>query len=165
MLPPLNYSYAPWDDESRASSRFERGIHVVVAIEIRSILDHRRKFVFYLCTALQFPGALEKEVPLIPHMTLDSFFYCAPCRLKILVVPLGKVRPSYFSRCLQLLRKYQVTRFEDLEYIAPSGAMLNPATFLQGQLMFDFVTDWEPQYRYLEDFQHWRKLYAVTLFP
>jgi hypothetical protein len=27
--------------------------------------------------------------------------------------------------------------------------------------LFDFVTDWETQYKHLEDFQHWRKLYAV----
>jgi trafficking protein particle complex subunit 9 len=96
-------------------------------------------------------------------MTLDSFFYCAPCRLKILVLPVGKVRPSYFTQCLRLLREHQVTRFEDINDGSLSGALLNPAVFPEGQLMFDFVTDWETQYKHLEDFQHWRKLYAVIL--
>jgi Transport protein Trs120 or TRAPPC9, TRAPP II complex subunit len=39
--------------------------------------------------------------------------------------------------------------------------MFNPLAFPQGQLLFEYLTDWDSRYAYLDDFQHWRKLYAV----
>jgi hypothetical protein len=94
-------------------------------------------------------------------MPLDSFYYCSPCRIKILVLPVGKVRASYFSRCLQKLRENDIFRFKELDDERLARAMFNLPSFPQGQLMFDYLTNWEPQYTYLEDFQHWRKLYGV----
>ena len=94
-------------------------------------------------------------------MSQDAFFYCAPCRLKVLVVPLGQARASYFSQCLQLLHQNRVIPLKDLDQERLSKAMFTPSAFLQGQLLFEYLTEWEPYYAYLEDFQHWRKLYAV----
>lgn len=96
-------------------------------------------------------------------MSLDAFFYCAPCRLKVLAAPLGSVSASCFARALVLLRQHAaVVSLEPLardERLA--RAQVSPAVFPRGQLLFDFVTEWDPHYAYLEDFQHWRKLYAV----
>lgn len=99
-------------------------------------------------------------------MSQDAFFYCAPCRLKVLVVPLGQVRASYFSQCLQLLDQNRVVPLKDLDdQERLSKAMFTPSAFPQGQLLFEYITEWEPHYAYLEDFQHWRKLYAVHTLP
>jgi hypothetical protein len=98
-------------------------------------------------------------------MPADPFYYCSPCRIKVLVVPVGKVRASYFSRCLQKLRENEVIRFKDVgdnERLA--RAMFNPRNFPRGQLLLEYLTEWQPYYSYLEDFQHWRKLYGV-LYP
>ena len=94
-------------------------------------------------------------------MSTESFFYCAPCRLKILLVPLGKVRASYFSLCLQLFRENCALPLRDVVGDRLSQAMFNPSAFPQGQLLFEYLTDWDSRYAYLDDFQHWRKLYAV----
>jgi hypothetical protein len=97
-------------------------------------------------------------------MSLDVFFYCAPCRLKVLLAPLGEVRASYFTQCVQLLRETgTIISFEDLDHERLSKAMFSPSSFPQGQLMFEYVTDWETHYKYLEDFQQWRKLFAVSV--
>src|SRR5205809_4385722 len=96
-------------------------------------------------------------------MSQDAFFYWAPCRLKVLVVPLGQVRASYFSRCLQLLHQNRVVPLKELDQERLSKAMFTPSAFLQGQLLFEYLTELEPYYAYLEDFQHWRKLYAVRI--
>jgi trafficking protein particle complex subunit 9 len=94
-------------------------------------------------------------------MSTDEFFYCAPSRVKVLVVPIGEVRTSYFSRCVQLLRENGVIPFRNMDLSRFSKAMFNPAVFPPGQVVFEFLTNWESQYAYLEDFQHWRKLFAV----
>jgi hypothetical protein len=96
-------------------------------------------------------------------MSQDAFFYCAPCRLKALIAPLGQVRTSYFSQCLQLLHQNRVISFKELDQERLSKAMFTPSAFPQGQLLFEYLTEWEPYYAYLEDFQPWRKLYAVRL--
>jgi Transport protein Trs120 or TRAPPC9, TRAPP II complex subunit len=94
-------------------------------------------------------------------MSAEDFFYCAPGRLKVLVVPLGKVRTSLFSGVLQFFHENTTVPFKGLDVERCENAMFNPATFPQGQLMFECLTSWDPSYAYLEDLQPWRKLYAV----
>ena len=99
-------------------------------------------------------------------MSLDAFFYCAPCRIKVLAAPLGSLSASYFSTVLEQLRQHAVVPLQQLagdERLAK--AMLSPGAFPRGQLVFEFVTQWDAHYAYLEDFQHWRKLYAVHFLP
>jgi len=94
-----------------------------------------------------------------------SFFYCAPCRIKVLAAPLGGLSASCFSNVVEQLRQRAVVPLQQLasdERLAK--AMLSPAAFPRGQLVFEVVTEWDAHYAYLEDFQHWRKLYAVQLF-
>jgi trafficking protein particle complex subunit 9 len=95
-------------------------------------------------------------------MSQDDFFYCAPCRLKVLIAPLGHVRSDYFSQCVQHCRQHAVVALKSLDQEHLSKTMFSPTTFPQGQLIYDFVTDWEPRYKHLEDFQQWRKLFAVS---
>ena len=97
-------------------------------------------------------------------MSQETFFYCAPCRLKVLVLPLGNVRASYFSRSLGILRKHgTVIPFQNIDPEHLSKGLFNPAAFPQGQLLFEYVTDWEPHYAHVEDFQPWRKVYVVII--
>jgi len=98
-------------------------------------------------------------------MSQDDFFYCAPCRLKILVAPLGKVRTSSFSETLRLLRENGSTiSLKSLDQERLVRTIFKPNTFPQGQLLFDFITYWDSHYTYLEDFQQWRKLFGVCSF-
>lgn len=76
-------------------------------------------------------------------------------------MPLGTVRASYFTQCLQLLRENSALPLGGLVDDRLSRVMFNPSAFPQGQLLFEYLTDWDSQYAYLDDFQHWRKLYAV----
>jgi len=98
-------------------------------------------------------------------MSQDDFFYCAPCRLKILVAPLGKVRSSSFSQTLRLLRENgSAISLKSLDQERLVRTIFKPNTFPQGQLLFDFITYWDSHYTYLEDFQQWRKLFGVCPF-
>jgi Transport protein Trs120 or TRAPPC9, TRAPP II complex subunit len=94
-------------------------------------------------------------------MSTDQFFYCAPCRLKVLVTPLGQVSASYFSRVLQILREYKSIPLNALDADKLSDAFLSPQTFPQGILLLQYMTDWQSDKRHLEDFQPSRRLYAV----
>jgi hypothetical protein len=97
-----------------------------------------------------------------PLMSIDPFTYCAPGRIKVLIVPVGKIRASYFSQCLKNFQQHKAVPFRDIPDDRLSKAMFNPSAFPQGQLLFEYLTGWDSDFSYLEDFQHWRKLYGVS---
>ena len=95
-------------------------------------------------------------------MSLEQFFYCAPCRLKVLVVPLGNVRASCFADCVELLHRHgAIVPLKSLNGEGLAQVMFSPSAFPEGQLLFQYVTAWDHSYSYLEDFQQWRRLFAV----
>jgi len=94
-------------------------------------------------------------------MPTESFCYCAPCLLNVLVIPIGHVQSSYFSECFRLLEEERVVRYKDINLSAIANSFVNAETFVEGQLLLNYVTHWSPHFEYLQDFQQWRRLYAV----
>lgn len=91
---------------------------------------------------------------------MDWFSYCAPARVKTLVVPVGNVTldefESYFS---QSLSKYYEVRLVD---VTPCGGMFNPQGYPHGRIIYDYqLALADPESLFLEDFEPHRKVFNV----
>ena len=74
-------------------------------------------------------------------MSLDSLSFAAPARVKVLVVPVGRIRRSRFLSFLERLRQENVIRLGDVSPDGRPHRSMAPMHFSIAFILQDFVDD------------------------
>ncbi|CAR28023.1 ZYRO0D12012p [Zygosaccharomyces rouxii] len=95
-----------------------------------------------------------------PSMYDASFVQ--PCRVRLLVVPVGKWKRSQFLEAVTKLRKYNEVRLVDITPI--DSPLFTPQGFPQGRLFFEVITSGhnDALNLFLYDFEPFRKIFVVV---
>lgn len=88
--------------------------------------------------------------------------FVQPCRVRLLVVPIGKWRRSQFSDAVAKLRKYNEVRLLDITPI--DSPLFTPQGFPQGRIFFEVTTSGhnDALNLFLYDFEPFRKIFVVV---
>ncbi|CAI2177789.1 1503_t:CDS:10 [Funneliformis geosporum] len=93
---------------------------------------------------------------------MDPLLFTAPARIRILLVPVHPIKATTFHKHVQLVKNFNVVRLGD---VTPDmrgvQSMFSSQLFHEGQLHFNFVTSYEPEHAYLEEFQMHRRIFGV----
>ncbi|CAG8555401.1 15541_t:CDS:10 [Funneliformis mosseae] len=93
---------------------------------------------------------------------MDPLLFTAPARIRILLVPVHPIKAPTFHKHVQLVKNFNVVRLGD---VTPDmrgvQSMFSSQLFHEGQLHFNFVTSYEPEHAYLEEFQMHRRIFGV----
>ncbi|CAB4432069.1 unnamed protein product [Rhizophagus irregularis] len=93
---------------------------------------------------------------------MDPLLFTAPARIRVLLVPVHPIKAPTFHRHVQLVKNFNVVRLGD---VTPDmrgvQSMFSSQLFHEGQLHFNFVTSYEPEHAYLEEFQMHRRIFGV----
>ncbi|GAV54014.1 hypothetical protein ZYGR_0AK05160 [Zygosaccharomyces rouxii] len=95
-----------------------------------------------------------------PSMYDASFVQ--PCRVRLLVVPIGKWKRSQFLEAVTKLRGYNEVRLVDITPI--DSPLFTPQGFPQGRLFFEVITSGhnDSLNLFLYDFEPFRKIFVVV---
>ncbi|KAI8881361.1 Trs120-domain-containing protein [Backusella circina FSU 941] len=92
------------------------------------------------------------------------------CKIRVLLVPISPIKKSTFDRHVALLQEQcQSVSLADITpsykgvvvYFQSCVSKFNSQTFQQGQLHFQFQTEWTREEAHLQDFQPYRRLFGV----
>ncbi|KAI7862240.1 TRAPP II complex [Spinellus fusiger] len=87
----------------------------------------------------------------------------SPCRVRVLLVPVSPIKKSTFWEKVELVKKFSVVRLGDVtpDLHRGPGAMFSSQVFQEGQMHFQFVTNYKRDHAHLEDFQPHRRIFGV----
>ncbi|KAI9025957.1 TRAPP II complex [Phycomyces nitens] len=87
----------------------------------------------------------------------------SPCRVRVLLVPVSPIKKSTFWEKVELVKKFGVVRLGDVtpDLHKGAGAMFSSQVFQEGQMHFQFVTNYKRDHAHLEDFQPHRRIFGV----
>ncbi|CAG8455040.1 13226_t:CDS:10 [Acaulospora morrowiae] len=93
---------------------------------------------------------------------MDPLLFTAPARIRILLVPVHPIKATTFRQKVELVKKFTVVKLGD---VTPDmrgvHSMFSSQLFHEGQLLFNFVTSYESEHSYLEEFQMHRRIFGV----
>ncbi|KAI8972379.1 TRAPP II complex [Pilobolus umbonatus] len=87
----------------------------------------------------------------------------ASCRVRILLVPVSPIKKSTFWHHVELVKKFSCVRLGDVTPDLQKGASakFSSQAFQEGQMHFQFVTQYNRDHCHLEDFQPHRRIFGV----
>ncbi|GCE97849.1 hypothetical protein ZYGM_002912 [Zygosaccharomyces mellis] len=88
--------------------------------------------------------------------------YVQPCRVRLLVVPVGKWKRGHFLEAVSKLRRYNEVRLVDITPI--DSPLFTPQGFPQGRIFFEVITSGhnDALNLFLYDFEPFRKIFVVV---
>ncbi|CAG8526638.1 6126_t:CDS:10 [Ambispora leptoticha] len=94
---------------------------------------------------------------------MDPLLFSAPGRIRVLLVPVHPIKASVFQKHVELVKKFGVVKLGDVtpDMRGVQKTMFSAQAFHEGQLHFNFVTHYESEHAYLEEFQMHRKILGV----
>ncbi|CAG8540594.1 1844_t:CDS:10 [Paraglomus occultum] len=93
---------------------------------------------------------------------MDPILFTSPGRIRILLVPVHPIKASTFQKHVELVKNFNVVKLGDVTPdMRGSQSMFSPALFHEGQLLFNFVTTYDVEHTYLEEFQLHRRIFGV----
>ncbi|KAF9438949.1 hypothetical protein BGZ76_002612 [Entomortierella beljakovae] len=92
---------------------------------------------------------------------MDPVNFTSAARIRVLLVPVGPIKKSTFERHAKLLRQHNSVKLEEVWM----GPRTETSFFSQnvppdGQLYFQFVTSYNTEHQYLEEFQMHRRVFG-----
>ncbi|KAF9944717.1 hypothetical protein BGZ65_011699, partial [Modicella reniformis] len=93
---------------------------------------------------------------------MDAVNFTAAARIRVLLVPVGPIKRATLERHVKLLRQHSSVNLEDV-WMGPrtENSFFSQNVPHEGQLYFHFVTSYNPEYQYLEEFQMHRRVFGV----
>ncbi|CAJ0747407.1 6384_t:CDS:2, partial [Entrophospora sp. SA101] len=93
---------------------------------------------------------------------MDPLLFTTPAKIRVLLVPVHPIKAQVFHKHVELVRKFNVVKLGDVTPDMRSvQSMFSSQLFHEGQLHFNFVTSYEPEHSYLEEFQMHRRIFGV----
>ncbi|KAG9285352.1 hypothetical protein G9A89_010827 [Geosiphon pyriformis] len=94
---------------------------------------------------------------------MDPLLFTAPGRIRILLVPVHPIKAHTFQKYVELVKKFGVVKLGDVtpDMRGTQKTMFSAQAFHEGQLHFNFITNYEAEHAYLEEFQMHRKIFGV----
>ncbi|ODQ51891.1 Trs120-domain-containing protein [Saitoella complicata NRRL Y-17804] len=97
-----------------------------------------------------------------PCLPLDSLSYVAPSRIRVLCVPIGRIKRSTFDNCVTRLQACRMVRLGDVSAdTRKERATCSPQGFPDGRVVYDVGTSFDQDHEYLEEFQMWRRTMGI----
>ncbi|BFZ62354.1 hypothetical protein YB2330_003448 [Saitoella coloradoensis] len=97
-----------------------------------------------------------------PCLLLDSLSYVAPSRIRVLCVPIGRIKRSTFDHCVTRLQACRMVRLGDVSAdTRKERATCSPQGFPDGRVVYDVGTSFDSDHEYLEEFQMWRRTMGI----
>ncbi|CAG8618520.1 14392_t:CDS:2, partial [Dentiscutata heterogama] len=102
---------------------------------------------------------------------MDPLIFTAPARIRILLVPVHPIKAATFHQKVELVKNYTIVKLgdfprEQLEEKARDATICGILLLNIGfncskcQLHLNFVTSYEPEHSYLEEFQMHRRIFG-----
>ncbi|KAF9383206.1 hypothetical protein CPC16_009025 [Podila verticillata] len=93
---------------------------------------------------------------------MDAVNFISAARIRVLLVPVGPIKKATFERHAKMLRNHNSVKLEEVSM----GPRTENSFFSQnvpheGQLYFQFVTSYNNEHQYLEEFQMHRRVFGV----
>ncbi|RIB16973.1 TRAPP II complex [Gigaspora rosea] len=93
---------------------------------------------------------------------MDPLIFTAPARIRILLVPVHPIKAATFNQKVELVKNYTIVKLGDVPPDMRGGhSLFSSQIFNEGQLHLNFVTSYEPEHSYLEEFQMHRRIFGV----
>ncbi|KAI7900256.1 TRAPP II complex [Cokeromyces recurvatus] len=85
------------------------------------------------------------------------------CRVRILLIPVSPIKKSTFWKHVELVKKFSLVRLGDVTPDLHKGAnaKFSSQVFQEGQMHFEFITNYNRDHCHLEDFQPHRRIFGV----
>ncbi|KAG1461641.1 hypothetical protein G6F56_005681 [Rhizopus delemar] len=83
------------------------------------------------------------------------------CRIRVLLVPISPIKQSVFNKYAQLIKSFYTIRLGDVTPNLNSNDIFNSQVFPEGQLCFDFFTNFTNDHVELQDFEPYRRIFGV----
>ncbi|KAF9105352.1 hypothetical protein BGX27_009660 [Mortierella sp. AM989] len=95
-----------------------------------------------------------------PHM--DPVNFTSAARTRILLVPIGPIKRATFERHVKMLRQHNSVKLEEV-WMGPraENSFFSQNVPHEGQLYFQFVTSYNAEHQYLEEFQMHRRIFGI----
>ncbi|KAF9137852.1 hypothetical protein BGX30_009846 [Mortierella sp. GBA39] len=93
---------------------------------------------------------------------MDAVNFIAAARIRVLLVPVGPIKKATFERHVKMLRQHNSVKLEDV-WMGPrtENSFFSQNVPHEGQLYFQFVTSYNGEHQYLEEFQMHRRVFGV----
>ncbi|KAF9929847.1 hypothetical protein FBU30_001160 [Linnemannia zychae] len=93
---------------------------------------------------------------------MDAVNFIAAARIRVLLVPVGPIKKATFERHVKMLRQHNSVRLEEV-WMGPrtENSFFSQSVPHEGQLYFQFVTSYNTEHQYLEEFQMHRRIFGV----
>lgn len=93
---------------------------------------------------------------------MDAVNFIAAARIRVLLVPVGPIKKATFERHVKMLRQHNSVKLEEV-WMGPrtENSFFSQNVPHEGQLYFQFVTSYNGEHQYLEEFQMHRRVFGV----
>ncbi|KAH7056509.1 TRAPP II complex [Linnemannia elongata] len=93
---------------------------------------------------------------------MDAVNFIAAARIRVLLVPVGPIKRATFERHVKMLRQHNSVKLEEV-WMGPrtENSFFSQNVPHEGQLYFQFVTSYNGEHQYLEEFQMHRRVFGV----
>ncbi|KAF9092331.1 hypothetical protein BGX29_010505, partial [Mortierella sp. GBA35] len=94
---------------------------------------------------------------------MDAVNFIAAARIRVLLVPVGPIKKATFERHVKMLRQHNSVKLEDV-WMGPraENSFFSQNVPHEGQLYFQFVTSYNGEHQYLEEFQMHRRVFGES---
>ncbi|KAG0346519.1 hypothetical protein BG004_001535 [Podila humilis] len=93
---------------------------------------------------------------------MDAVNFIAAARIRVLLVPVGPIKKATFERHANMLRNHNSVKLEEVSMGPRSeNSFFSQNVPHEGQLYFQFVTSYNNEHQYLEEFQMHRRVFGV----
>ncbi|KAF9350704.1 hypothetical protein BGX26_011184 [Mortierella sp. AD094] len=101
-------------------------------------------------------------VGVLTESHMDPVNFTSAARTRVLLVPVGPIKKVTFERHVKMLRQHNSVKLEEV-WMGPrtENSFFSQNVPHEGQLYFHFVTSYNPEHQYLEEFQMHRRIFGV----
>jgi len=97
----------------------------------------------------------------LPSLDPYKIGYLDPARIKIAIVPVGKIKKKSFKKFIEIISEKDILELKDIPFIKQENGIVNEKKPESGKVLLKFVTSHNMEHGKYEDIQPYRRIFGV----
>ncbi|KAG4099053.1 hypothetical protein H8356DRAFT_1327210 [Neocallimastix lanati (nom. inval.)] len=97
----------------------------------------------------------------LPSLDPYKIGYVDPARIKIAIVPVGKIKKKLFKKFIEIISEKEILDLKDIPFILQENGVVNNKKPEEGKVLLKYVTSHNVEHGRYEDIQPFRRIFGV----
>jgi len=97
----------------------------------------------------------------LPSLDPYKIGYIDPARIKIAIVPVGKIKKKSFKKFIEIISEKDILNLVDIPFIKQENGVINDKKPESGKVLLKYVTSHNMEHGRYEDIQPYRRIFGV----